>query len=152
MNLKGINSSSLISLIKTRTHDLEGWNAYTHREPCCLGGSSNPLTFDRTQREEPYAYRSSVPGDKLYQPLPSSREKPLTFCMRFWTHTDTHTRTHTPCCLTIWAMNDSQSFRINYSYKPKTKHFANCPGRRGEEGKETDWRKRNLSQSDNWQY
>lgn len=50
----------------------------------------------------------------------------------------------TSCCPSIWAMNHSQSFWINYSSKPNTKHFANCPGRSGgwQVGREINWRRK----------
>lgn len=68
------------------------------------------------------------------------RSKPLTFCM---CHTHKHVDT-TSCCPSIWAMNHSQSFWINYSSKPNTKHFAKCPGRSGgwQVGREINWRRK----------
>lgn len=117
----------------------KNWYAYSHGESC-FPRSSKPLTFDRVQTERPCATFSG-PGEWSAPAFHWARKKPPTFCIRCWPHT----HTHTSCCPTIWAMNHSQSFWINYSSKPKTKWFANCPGRRGEGGKEVDGRKRHCA-------
>jgi hypothetical protein len=125
--LQRINFDSLNNLTTSRTTGLEGQKAVTlflrqhQRKTICnllsTGGQSSWTLHG---------------GDTARICLSLSLSLSLTH-----THTHTHTQTHTTsCCTSIWAMNHSQSFWINYSSKPNTKHFANCPGRgRGAKGK-----------------
>lgn len=109
----------------------------SHREPCSPGGSSNPLTFDRTDRRTKCIYCSSVPA-----PSPSQGEASDLLYETLDTRTHTHANTH-PVASPYgpWIIHKASESIIHTNQRPNTLLIVQAGGvkreRRLTEGKGT---------------